>query len=85
MITLDLSISHCGCPIRLDAGRVGLMTFLSTTHYPLPTNNVGRPAKLSYLNLIFCPQAAWPQYFAGTFAFRPLCFQYFRGERGGGG
>ena len=36
--------------------------------------------------LIFCLQASQAQYFARTFAFRPLCSQYFTdtGEGGGG-
>src|ERR1017187_844161 len=34
---------------------------------------------------IFYPQVQQAQYFARTFAFRPLCFQYFTGGGGGGG
>ncbi len=33
---------------------------------------------------IFCPQLPRLQYFAGTFAFRPLCFQYFTDTGGRG-
>src|ERR1017187_4575055 len=42
---------------------------------------------LTHCGSIFYPQVSRAQYFALTFAFRPLCFQYFtsRGEGGGGG
>ena len=41
---------------------------------------------LTHCGSIFYPQVLRAQYFARTFAFRPLCFQYFtsRGEGGGG-
>src|ERR1017187_7914710 len=41
---------------------------------------------LTHCGSIFYPQVSRAQYFALTFAFRPLCFQYFtsRGEGGGG-
>src|ERR1035441_1789235 len=64
---------------------VDVLTFMSAPNFANAARILPIP-HLTHCGSIFYPQVLRAQYFARTFAFRPLYFQYFtsRGEGGGG-
>ena len=63
---------------------VDVLTFMSAPNFANAARILPIPF-LTHYGSIFYPQVLRAQYFARTFAFRPLYFQYFTSRGGGGG